>query len=280
MVFFTCNQCGDSLKKNKVDQHFRSCSTKTVACMDCFKDFSLNNYNFHNECISEDQKYGGPNGKQQDYKGKNKQNEWIMKIKSLVEQNTYPKEINSVLNSLIRYENIPRKKAKFINFVRNSFRIRNEMLIDKIWNIFEEAIKNQKNSNNNNNKSNGTTQNGNHHSNDNQQAEPEQQPKKDDQMDIDSQKQQQDQIENQESTNDQIISIKKSELKTLVIDILRRKGPMSKSKLQKKILRKYHKNNGHDEQSDSLILRKLDKILTKKAFINDNNNDIITLSSD
>lgn len=154
------------------------------------------------------------------------------------------------------------------------------MLIDKIWNIFEEAIKNQKNSNSNNNKSNGTTQNGNHHSNDNQPEQ--QQPKKDDQMDIDSQQQQQDQIENQESTNDQIISIKKSELKTIVIDILRRKGPMSKSKLQKKILRKYHKNNGYsnNEQSDSLILKKLDKILTKKAFINDNNNDIITLSSD
>ncbi|KAH7641475.1 lyar-type c2hc zinc finger containing protein [Dermatophagoides farinae] len=266
MVFFTCNQCGDSLKKNKVDQHFRICNTITITCMDCFKDFSLNNYNSHNECISEDQKYGGPNSKQQEYKGKNKQNEWITKIKSLVEQNSYPKEINSILNSLLKYENIPRKKAKFFNFIRNSFRIRNDNLIDKIWSIFEEAIKNQNSKN-----SNGSTRND--HSNGDQEK-----PKKDDQIvsTVNEQQKQHDQTSNQYESMNGNMEIKKSELKKIVIDILGKKGSMSKLKLQKKVLRKYHKND-NDKQCDSLILNKLDKILAKRKFINDN--DVITLTN-
>ncbi|OTF76491.1 LYAR-type C2HC zinc finger containing protein [Euroglyphus maynei] len=265
MVFFTCNQCGDSLKKNKVDQHFQICSTTTITCMDCFKDFRLNNYNSHNECITEDQKYGGPNSKQQDYKGKNKQNEWIMKIKSLVQQNSYPKEINSILNALIKYENIPRKKTKFVNFIRNSFRIRNENLVDKIWSIFEEAIKNR----NSNHQSNGKPQNG--HPNDNQEKS------KDDQMDTVNNEQPQQQNDQMNESNDGQVCIKKSELKQIVISILDKRGSLTKSKLQKKILRKYHKN-GHDEQYDCLIMNKLDKILTKKKFIIDK--DVITLNNE
>lgn len=41
MVFFTCGGCNETLKKNKVDQHFESrCkNTEFVSCVDCSKDF-------------------------------------------------------------------------------------------------------------------------------------------------------------------------------------------------------------------------------------------------
>jgi hypothetical protein len=41
MVFFACNSCGSSLKKNQVDKHTFQCRMTTVSCMDCQKDFGL-----------------------------------------------------------------------------------------------------------------------------------------------------------------------------------------------------------------------------------------------
>ncbi|XP_017482870.1 PREDICTED: uncharacterized protein LOC108371776 [Rhagoletis zephyria] len=121
MVVFTCNQCGDSLKKNKVEPHLRQCRTRSLSCVDCLTDFDTQSYNKHYECISEDQKYGGQNYQQPEFKGKAKQNDWVQKIKSLISENQYPREIQNILNSLVSYDNIPRKKPKFANFVKNSF---------------------------------------------------------------------------------------------------------------------------------------------------------------
>jgi len=40
MVFYTCNGCGESLKKNKVEKHVTVCrSCQYMTCMDCSKDF-------------------------------------------------------------------------------------------------------------------------------------------------------------------------------------------------------------------------------------------------
>lgn len=129
MVVFTCNSCGDSLKKNKVDNHRYQCRMGSLSCVDCLKDFrcdllaflfflfpttishisyiayfwftftnilercfvyaslcflffssinnSLQTYSQHIECITEDQKYGGLNFKQAEFKGKAKQNDWM-----------------------------------------------------------------------------------------------------------------------------------------------------------------------------------------------------------
>lgn len=45
----------------------------------------------------------------------------------------------SLLEKMIEYPNVPRKKAKFFNFVRNSFRYLNvnDSQIDEIWSIIE-----------------------------------------------------------------------------------------------------------------------------------------------
>ena len=39
MVFFTCNACGESLKKNQVEKHYRfKCrQCEVLTCVDCHK---------------------------------------------------------------------------------------------------------------------------------------------------------------------------------------------------------------------------------------------------
>lgn len=39
MVTFTCNACGSSLKKIKVEKHLYQCKTHSLSCIDCGKDF-------------------------------------------------------------------------------------------------------------------------------------------------------------------------------------------------------------------------------------------------
>lgn len=40
MVVFTCNKCGESLKKNAVEKHlFRCPKPPYLTCVDCLKDF-------------------------------------------------------------------------------------------------------------------------------------------------------------------------------------------------------------------------------------------------
>lgn len=40
MVFFTCNGCGESLKKAQVDKHVTMCrGCQVLSCIDCGKDF-------------------------------------------------------------------------------------------------------------------------------------------------------------------------------------------------------------------------------------------------
>ncbi len=59
MVFFTCNACGESLKKNQVEKHWRQrCRGCTVlTCVDCHRDFPGDEYAGHTKCITEAEKY-------------------------------------------------------------------------------------------------------------------------------------------------------------------------------------------------------------------------------
>ncbi len=53
MVVFCCNACGESVKKNKVQQHYeqkcRSCHV--LSCMDCGKDFVGEEYQSHTRFV-------------------------------------------------------------------------------------------------------------------------------------------------------------------------------------------------------------------------------------
>lgn len=173
-----------------------------------------------------------------------------------MEQNSYPRDISAILNSLTNYENIPRKKPKFINFVKNSCRIRNENLINKVWDIFEESLKN--------NKTNNYTVS----------------EKK---VEIESKQEQPNlpNVENKESNGNthnnengtELQISEKLKMKKVIIEILSKYGSLSENKLKKKVLKKYRKQGYEDEMK---IGNKFDKIILKNKFIN--NNNVITLN--
>ena len=83
MVFFTCNACGSSLKKNQVEKHYQyECPRcEVLSCINCGKDFHGDEYAAHTKCISEAEKYRGnlfkDSGKAgRAGKGEKKQQEW------------------------------------------------------------------------------------------------------------------------------------------------------------------------------------------------------------
>ena len=82
MVVFTCNACGVSVKKNRVDKHWQTeCpGCEVLSCMDCGKDFYGDEYVSHTSCVTEAEKYQGPlfqGEKGGQTKGERKQLGWI-----------------------------------------------------------------------------------------------------------------------------------------------------------------------------------------------------------
>ncbi|ROT69286.1 putative cell growth-regulating nucleolar protein [Penaeus vannamei] len=136
MVFFVCGSCGASLKKNQVEKHcaFRCRYVEYVSCMDCNKEFWGQEYANHFKCITEDQKYGGSNYVQKENKGEKKQEAWIANVQEHVRvtPNMDP-QLQEILNRIIVFTNIPRKKTKFENFLANCMRIRDPQILEKAW---------------------------------------------------------------------------------------------------------------------------------------------------
>uniref|UniRef100_A0A4W6D4G0 Cell growth-regulating nucleolar protein n=1 Tax=Lates calcarifer TaxID=8187 RepID=A0A4W6D4G0_LATCA len=136
MVFFTCNACGESLKKAQVDKHVTMCrGCQVLSCIDCGKDFWGDDYKNHNKCISEDQKYGGKGYEAKANKGDVKQQQWIQRIQEAMNKPGVSAKLKDVLLQVSTYDNVPRKKAKFQNWMRNSLKIANTSLHDEVWNI-------------------------------------------------------------------------------------------------------------------------------------------------
>ncbi|XP_076287385.1 uncharacterized protein LOC143212433 [Lasioglossum baleicum] len=148
MVVFTCNHCGETLQKPKVAKHYEfQCRTAPfLTCIDCLKDFRGEEYVAHTKCITEAERYGG-----KDYvpkaganKGERKQQEWLNIVNGILNnsKNLSNTERN-FLNTLSKYDNIPRKKAKFLNFVKNAVGNKvNLAVIDSVWDKLETAHKN------------------------------------------------------------------------------------------------------------------------------------------
>ncbi|XP_078263342.1 cell growth-regulating nucleolar protein isoform X2 [Rhinoraja longicauda] len=145
MVFFTCNGCGESVKKAQVEKHFNICrSCSCLSCIDCGKDFGGNDYKLHTKCITEDQKYGGKGFEGKAKKGDTKQQQWIQKIHETMNDSKVSPRVREVLQQMDSYDNIPRKKAKFQNWMKNSLRIINAALQEQVWEIFAAAVSNDK----------------------------------------------------------------------------------------------------------------------------------------
>jgi len=141
MVFFTCNACGTSLKKNKVDGHFSQCRSCTaLSCMDCNKDFWGDEYKSHIKCVSEQERYGG---KVTVNKGEKKQEQWIEQIQQAVSKGGLPPKVSGIIQRLLSFDNIPRKQAKLKNFLRTSVNVRDEGLAEQVWKALEACTKSE-----------------------------------------------------------------------------------------------------------------------------------------
>ncbi|XP_066576129.1 cell growth-regulating nucleolar protein [Amia ocellicauda] len=140
MVFFTCNACGESLKKGQVDKHVSVCrSCQSLSCIDCGKDFWGDDYKNHVKCITEDQKYGGKGYEAKSNKGDVKQQQWIQKIHEAMNKPGISPKLREVLQQVSSYDNVPRKKGKFQNWMKNSLKLNNQALQDQVWDIFSTA---------------------------------------------------------------------------------------------------------------------------------------------
>lgn len=102
-------------------------------------------YVAHTKCITEAERYGAKDyvPKPSANKGERKQQEWINVVNDLLNGTVNLSNTErSFLNILSTYDNVPRKKAKFLNFVRNAVGNRiNAMVVESVWNKMENAHK-------------------------------------------------------------------------------------------------------------------------------------------
>ena len=47
MVWFECSDCGETVKKPKVQQHLQRCSASQLTCVDCSQSFGRHNVQVH-----------------------------------------------------------------------------------------------------------------------------------------------------------------------------------------------------------------------------------------
>ncbi|CAL9704208.1 unnamed protein product [Knipowitschia caucasica] len=136
MVFFTCDACGESLKKAQVEKHVSHCrNCRVLCCIDCGKDFWGDDYKSHVRCISEDQKYGGKGFEAKANKGDVKQQQWLQRVHMALSRPGLSSSLQNVLQQVSAYDNVPRKKAKFQNWMRSSLRINSSSLQEQVWDI-------------------------------------------------------------------------------------------------------------------------------------------------
>merc|ERR1712109_100691 len=63
-------------------------------------------------------------------------------LRKILQENTdLDSDVKNILDTIQEHENIPRKKPKFVNFVKNIMRNRtNSHSIDKTWELFSQAL--------------------------------------------------------------------------------------------------------------------------------------------
>lgn len=143
MVVFTCDGCGETLKKSQVDAHVYRCRNgcESVSCVDCSVSFYGDDYKLHTSCISEAERY-----EKTVYKGrakkKNPQEAWMESIGDAV--TIAPPEIRSLVQGLLEYDNVPRKEKAFKNFCRNSMKGANLRTVSSVWEYLVDIREKQK----------------------------------------------------------------------------------------------------------------------------------------
>jgi len=158
MVVFTCNNCGDSVTKPKVEKHIQyECKRKHFAvsfcCVDCLKDFNYETVKDHCQCVTEEQRYSAKGfvAKPSADKGKRKQAGWVDIVQSVINRKDLSNDEKQFLNVISKYDNVPRKKNKFQNFCFSSapYYRQKEYLVNKVFDMIEAEYKAQQTHNSN-----------------------------------------------------------------------------------------------------------------------------------
>ncbi|XP_052010599.1 cell growth-regulating nucleolar protein-like [Xyrauchen texanus] len=89
------------------------------------------NYKNHNKFIRKDQKYGGKDFQVKAIKGDVKQHQWIQRIQEAMNRPGVEYRLRQVLDQVSSYNNVPRKRAKFENWMENSLMIHNLSLVEQ-----------------------------------------------------------------------------------------------------------------------------------------------------
>jgi len=146
MVVFTCAHCGESLQKPKVEKHYETkCRNRNpdLCCMDCLKDFRGDEYKVHTKCVTEAERYGGKGfiDKPGQNKGERKQNAWLEIVQSVLDENTkLSGTLRQLLEKVAQQPNTPRKKPKFINFIRSmDYRI-GQKDVESAWELLSAKL--------------------------------------------------------------------------------------------------------------------------------------------
>lgn len=155
MVVFTCGHCGESVQKPKVEKHYLTkCRNRNpnLSCMDCFKDFLGHDYEAHIKCVTEEERYSGKGFVSKEKKGEKKQNAWVEMLQGVLEeQKTASKNVLRIIETISKHNNTPRKKPKFINFVKNVCGNKtNPKDIDQAWDLISVKLSALSNANNRN----------------------------------------------------------------------------------------------------------------------------------
>ncbi|KAK3919497.1 Cell growth-regulating nucleolar protein [Frankliniella fusca] len=148
MVFFTCNNCGESLKKKDVEKH---CNTRCrggpfLTCVDCLKDFR-EDYVKHTVCVTEDDRYSANGLKGIQTKQKSKQQQWVEVVQDTVSKTIddgvvgLTPSIRSLMLWLQDQPTLPDKAKPFTNFIKNARRSEPPQNIEFVWKILEQARK-------------------------------------------------------------------------------------------------------------------------------------------
>ena len=139
MVFFVCEGCNESMKKNQVDKHANRCrSCYAVTCVDCSVTFYGNDYATHLVCVSEAEKYEKTLYKAKVVTKLNPQEAWLSLIADAASKaDEAPRNIRPYVLRLNSLGNVPRNKNKFSNFMKNSVKINNTSVIDDLWGFLE-----------------------------------------------------------------------------------------------------------------------------------------------
>lgn len=143
MVVFSCDGCGEMLKKSQVDSHARKCyNCASVSCVDCSVSFWGDDYRKHTSCITEAERYEktvykGPKKNDTSKRKLTPQEIWISIINESL--HSCPPNLTRHIETIVSYENVPRKEKAFRNFASNSLKLYGhggDATIASLWNHF------------------------------------------------------------------------------------------------------------------------------------------------